>query len=306
VWEAAFGLLCLFGCGGRSPLGASSGAVRDAQVDDAGVREAGPARCVGVFRAPVLVAGLNTPFDDLCARLSPDERTVYFTSDRGDPRPRPAGWNLWVATRASAGDAFANAHELASLESDAEDACPTVTANGLDLYFQTRRGRGSLEIWSATRADPASDFGVPEKVTTLTPDGWTTWNPYVVPDGSAIWLTAQSAGQTYLHRAVAFVNGFTMPAPALELSSDAQTPVVTLDELTIFFSRPAAARSFDIRTATRPTRGASFEPDALSELSTPDYEFPSWISPDGCRLYFTAEWTRGAGRDDVWMAERGD
>jgi hypothetical protein len=39
--------------------------------------------------------------------------------------------------------------------------------------------------------------------------------------------------------------------------------------------------------SARTSRDLPFRaPVFLSELDTPEEEFPQWISPDGCRLYF--------------------
>lgn len=300
----------IVGCGARTALpidpgDASIGAPRDGgSTTPAPV----PSACPRAFGRPQLVANVNTSFDDLCARLSPDEKTMWFTSDRGDSRPRPDGWELYVTTRAKTSDPFSVPTKLATLESNLEDGCPTVTGDGLRIFFQTRRTNGKLEIWSSTRSSTSVDFPAPSRVDALVPSGWETWNPYVLPDGSAIYHSGASSSGTHMHRAAAMGTSFGAPQPLLSLAmSQEQAPVVTQDERWIFYAQAGTmgGRDFDIYVSTRASTSVPFPTSTVvQELSTPGYEFATWISPDGCRMYFTSERAGGPGRDDIWMAER--
>jgi hypothetical protein len=74
-------------------------------------------------------------------------------------------------------------------------------------------------------------------------------------------------------------------------------PVLTPDELHVFF-----ARDDRIVMAHRVARGANFEPavDAIGP-SLEGISLPTWISPDGCRLYFEV-WTDDA--PELHLAQR--
>lgn len=72
--------------------------------------------------------------------------------------------------------------------------------------------------------------------------------------------------------------------------TEPSNPVVTPDELTLYFgsNRPGGAGNYDIYQATRPTVADGFgAPIALASLNTASLDAPSWISEDGCELYFT-------------------
>ena len=46
--------------------------------------------------------------------------------------------------------------------------------------------------------------------------------------------------------------------------------------------------------ATRASRVVSFDPPVnVQELNTADEEFPSWISPENCRIYFSRKGPTG-------------
>jgi hypothetical protein len=56
------------------------------------------------------------------------------------------------------------------------------------------------------------------------------------------------------------------------------------------------------RTVPARIRASFGTPTHVDELATSSQDFPSWISPDGCRMYF---WSGGAAGDlDIWQATR--
>ncbi|MGC4093580.1 MAG: hypothetical protein QM756_37915 [Polyangiaceae bacterium] len=115
--------------------------------------------------------------------------------------------------------------------------------------------------------------------------------PYMLPDGSAMYFHGVALDNSDLYRAERGPNGFT----AASLVDGANSavgeafPVVTADELTIYFlsDRPAGVGAYDIWVASRSSTSDPFSnATPLDALNTPETEMPSWVSPDGCRLYF--------------------
>jgi hypothetical protein len=111
-----------------------------------------------------------------------------------------------------------------------------------------------------------------------------------------------------LYRSV--LHGAEAEAPVLISSIgtqwSAQFPVISPDELTLYFGSssadPVARGSSDIWMATRASVDAPFgTPMNIAELNTTDFEYPQWISLDGCRLYFTRS---GSSGYLSYMAER--
>jgi hypothetical protein len=75
-------------------------------------------------------------------------------------------------------------------------------------------------------------------------------------------------------------------------------PLVTADELTIIFGSdrdsPNSRGGLDIWMATRPSPSAPFGAEhVVGELATAAHDIPTWISPDGCHLYFDRYDARG-------------
>ncbi len=83
-------------------------------------------------------------------------------------------------------------------------------------------------------------------------------------------------------------------------------PVVTNDELTMFFCLNEL--TVHIWQATRSVTTAPFSNTHLVvELSSPFDEVASWVSPDGCRLYFSGAYPAddaGNVQSDIFVASR--
>jgi hypothetical protein len=257
-----------------------------------------------VFDPPVLVDGVNVAVDNSsdAAQLSPDELTIYFGSNRpGDM----AGWNLWTATRPALGLPFTGVTPLSQVNSSADEDGPSVTADGLNLYYCKGAGvnTGPYNIYRSTRASTAVAFGPAALVPNVNISGTVNGMVYVVPDGSALYQvsTVDAAGQEIYRAQAAAGGGFDPPVHLSELgsSADESDPVVTADELTIYFgsTRGNGAGGIDIWTASRTSTAQPFgTPRNVSELNTSANDAPSWISPDGCRLYI---W-----RNAIYVASR--
>jgi len=95
---------------------------------------------------------VNSALDDTGPRISQDGRELYFASNRGGGH---GDMDLYVSTRASQSDAWGPPINLgAAVNSPAHDAILTVSADGLELYFQSARlgGYGNMDLWVTTRA----------------------------------------------------------------------------------------------------------------------------------------------------------
>ena len=87
--------------------------------------------------------------------------------------------------------------------------------------------------------------------------------------------------------------------------SSEDIPVVTADELHIYFAR-SNGTDFDVFEASRSSLADGFGAAAgVPGISTTGYdELPSWISPDGCDLYYSS--AAGVTGSDLFMIARGN
>jgi hypothetical protein len=239
------------------------------------------------FAPPVLVAGLSQDgTNDGDGRLTPDELTIVFWSDR-----TPNG--IYIATRTSRTSPFGTPQAVAAVNSSTGGAFPSITADGLTIFLESDKS-GAYQIYSASRTTLGAQFSAPSAVTIptfMSSDG----KNYVLPDESAIYFVSYrsgpGAGDIYRSQISAGLQfGTPVLVPNVNGTSSDYDPVVTPDELTLYFSSdrpdPAAKGTFDIWMAKRASLGAAFDPPVnVQEVNSSAIEEPSWISPDNCRLY---------------------
>ena len=88
------------------------------------------------FSAPSDVAGTNvTGADSADPALSPDERVIVFSSNRGGGRGR---LDLWYAVRPDTQHEFSPPVSIPTVNTEEDDADPMLSADGCELYFAAR------------------------------------------------------------------------------------------------------------------------------------------------------------------------
>jgi WD40-like Beta Propeller Repeat len=309
----AAGTLGAAGTGGRGGTTGAAGSSGTTGTGGAGTGGSGGASAAcdvtRPFGTPVFVTSLNGPTgtDDGTARLSADELTVYFYSDR-------AGYQIFTATRTSRTDAFSTPQAIAGTGITSGGGgvfkFPTLTANALTIFFESDPG-GTFTVMGATRTTVASQFTVSAPVANInaSPDAS---EPFVLPDGSAIYFMStrnNAAGTANIYRAARDASGqFTTPIQVSTFftpPSSAMAPVVTPDDLVLYFAsdRTPSSGNLDIWMTKRASPGASFDPPVnVQELNTAGNEMPNWISPDRCRIYLHR--SSSGTNDKIYVAER--
>jgi hypothetical protein len=119
------------------------------------------------FAAPQLLPDVNSDADDTDPFFLPGEQVLFFSSSRNGSR------DLYTATRTGSG--FTTPTALANVNSEHAEERPVLTADGLTLYFQSRRlsplNDTDGDIWVATRPSLTADFGAPQNLTALNTTG---------------------------------------------------------------------------------------------------------------------------------------
>ncbi|MHC4657251.1 MAG: TolB family protein, partial [Planctomycetota bacterium] len=180
----------------------------------------------------------------------------------------------------------------------AEEMMPFLSFDGLTLYFAKVRTQTFYygRIFEATRPEPFGPFtSVSEVSGTLNSSSGHVLSPWVSPDNLRMYYyTEVSAGWELKVTERASENDpwpiGTNISELNALGNHHQTPRLTADELTIFFSShnmPGGQGSYDIWTATRPDRNSPFgEVRNLAEINTASFDHAPFVSPDGLTLYF--------------------
>lgn len=275
---------------------------------DAAKLDAGRCDPKKTFGTPTLVPNVNTIDTENSARLSHDGLTLYMDSTHAMVGIIPA--EILVATRPNESVDFpAPTKLLGPVNGSRTEAFPSVTLDQKTLYFTSDNGGGPLRVYVAKRDAGSDPFDTPEEV----PGGGSDIDtePWIAPSGVLYFSTTRQTGPKFeLWRSIPTAMP-VVPTAVAELNKagfTSATPTLTDDELTIYFSsdRDNATGDLDIWTASRETRGEAFgNIKKVTELSTPALEFPSYIDPEGCVLYFVAfRGTSGVGGRDVWKATK--
>lgn len=258
------------------------------------------------FGEPEPVLGINSAVDETSATFSADERTVFLArSPIGDAAKR----EIYVARRPTREDPFDTPTSMAEVNSNAEDDNASVTADGLLLVMHSARGGVGNELYSSKRADAGEPFPNPSLLPNVDGVG-SNIDPFVMPDAKKLYFARDTVSLAKYDLFVALGDGNglfvgPMQLEGLDDDSNEMQPVVRADDLELFYASDRGSSSFDVRHATRSATSTAFGPSSpVAELNTAGYDAPTWISPDGCRLYLSSDRTNTVGGRDIWVATR--
>ena len=291
--------LLAYGCGA-----CGAGAETTLGADASHPLDATPvARCspTGAFGAPVALTALDSTAEDLGARFSPDEDSLVMCRTSGNQ------WDIYSASRAGSGGTFSAPQIVAPANTIYNDLWPSLSPDGLSLVFTSNRlNQGVYSPWLSRRASLTAAWSPPVQIQGSMPGD----DHPLFANAHALYLTrTPTMGTADIYRAdidasgaisniTALIGGVN--SPALEVVA-----TVTSDELRIYFGRYNGA-DWDIYTASRSSIGDGFgAATAVAGLAQPGItELPSWVSPDGCDLYYSSNAPGGMGTD-MYLVTRG-
>jgi hypothetical protein len=253
------------------------------------------------------VAGLDDLQFYATPRLAPDELTIYFTTL--SPIDGSLQADLVSAVRATRDAPFDRPALLTAFNTTASDNDPTVGADLEGLWFSSTR-TGNAELYVARRATPTAPFGAPALVPGLSSPAQ-EMHPYYRNAGPELWFTSDrdDAGVD-IYVAPLQAGSFGPATVVKELSSTAGEAHIYVSEdgrhALLASTRDGGAGGWDLWVATRGAPSERFaQPTPLAEVNTTSDEYGGWISPDGCRVYFSSNRdTEAAPRHRIWSAER--
>jgi Tol biopolymer transport system component len=295
------------GCGGVNRGGPADAAADASPSPDSAPPDAAPVpRCdpTKPFGAPTLVAGINSTVRDQGAELI-DDLTIIFGSDRDS-----ATGGLYVATRSSPASPFGTPAALTAINATPGATGPTLTSDGLTMYYALTTAQDTGDIYVTHRASKADAFGPGTQVMGLN-SNVQDLDPFVTADGSALYFdSARGGGLLDLYVAVRQADGSFGTSQVLANLNTSATdghPVLSHDGLTIYWSSNrtdvGTQGGTDIWMATRPTAAGPFVvPMLVPQLNSPKNESLSWISPDGCMVLLQSDRDGGVGLQDIYQA----
>jgi Tol biopolymer transport system component len=138
----------------------------------------------GLWATPVqtLLTNGQGPF------LSADDLTLYFTEFV------TGQYDMAYVKRADRASMFvqANSVPLTSLNTSGEDGWPHLSDDELTIYFSSDAA-GSIDLWTATRANKADAFG-PAVLVQVVNSPNTEYDAEISADGTTLWFASDRAG----------------------------------------------------------------------------------------------------------------
>jgi hypothetical protein len=168
-----------------------------------------------------------------------------------------------------------------------------------NVLFYEHGTSGARAIARATRAQAGQQFsGAVLDVLGLAAGGVQSREPYALGNGSVVYFTREPSGATSRDLYRASANGMTWDlaqVPGVSSNANEGHPVVSNDELVLYFSHAVLDGPADIYMAIRDDVGAAFsnglpvvELSGATDAGAPSDERPTWLSPDRCTLLFVS------------------
>ena len=198
------------------------------------------------------------------------------------------------------------------------DGAPSVTADGLSLFFNSQRsgGYGHYDVWVSTRQTTGDPWGEPvnlgSTINTSSLDG----NPSISPDGLTLHFTSNRPGgyggwDIYVTTRATVSDPWGAPVnlgPPFSSSASDHGVSAPADGLSLYFGsdRPDGFGNGDIYMSTRATVDDPWgEPVNLGPVvNSPSEDGAAMVSADGLSLYFHSNRPDGYGGFDIWVTTR--
>jgi WD40-like Beta Propeller Repeat len=262
-----------------------------------------------VFGEPInLGAQINSPGTDASPLVTPDGLQLYYGSDREGGL---GGLDLWMSTRATTDDEWAEPVNLGEPFNTPDwDAGPSLSADGLDLYFARMVYEGEYpgDLWVAKRASTDEPWGEPTNLGPTVNCMLFCFGPCISPDSLTLFFYSDGSGTadvwmtTRPTPADSWAAPVNLGAPVNNESWD-YWPHLTADGLVMLFCSDRDGTE-DIWMARRPSVSAAWGAPMKLEppVSTEAWDTCPCVSTDRRTLYFVSDREGGHGSYDLWQA----
>ena len=120
--------------------------------------------------------------------ISKDHLTLYYSHDLQAP---PVARNLWYSKRDTVSSPWNAPQPIAELNTDYRDEMPSISDDGLILFFNSNRpgGFGSFDIWYSTRSSVDDAWSEPVNAGSAINTAEGEWQPEISVVDSTIYFT---------------------------------------------------------------------------------------------------------------------
>ena len=209
------------------------------------------------------------------------------------------------------------------INSSSDDFSPSISADGLSLYFSSRRpgGFGGVDLWVSTRPSTNAPWGTPVNVGLPVNSPYDEWSPSISSDGLTLFFSEPwDSRYGSLHpnglnpRANIWMT--TRPSSAAAWSAPVNLgpsintegvfdPSISADGLSLYFGSfwpGSPTGKCNIMVATRASTAALFGTPVFLQILPSTYATWPSISSDGRTLFYTL--LGGPGGIGIWVTTR--
>jgi Tol biopolymer transport system component len=200
---------------------------------------------------------VNTSDREAGPDLSADDLSLFFQSDRPGGS---GGTDLYVTTRSTKNDAWGTPVNLGpTVNSSENDPSPSISDDGLELFFHSRRsgGFGNADLYVTTRPTIDDDWSEPINLGSIVNTSNHEYGPKISPDRLTLFFFSYNRpggyGSTdiWTTRRVTINDDWGEPinlGPIINSSSADNSPELSADGTTLYFrsNRPGGFGDFDL------------------------------------------------------------
>jgi hypothetical protein len=242
------------------------------------------------FAPPQLVAALSDPTaDDEDPTFTGDLRELYFSSDRNGTS------DIWVSRRASAAEPWGAPSLVPELSSPGIDRSPSVSLDGLAIWFTTDRDTTRGRIWHSSRASTLVPWAAPLPVTELASSSFDTAPSVDATETIMFFSSFRSPFPSYdiyssTRASVTAPWSAPVRVPGLDTSVDEADPFVAQGGLVVFFTLTRTPMGQgDLYWSARRSTDAPFPtPVPVAGVNSPFPDQDPALSPDLLYLMFAS------------------
>ncbi|HMA97674.1 MAG TPA: hypothetical protein VKP30_33545 [Polyangiaceae bacterium] len=254
----------------------------------------GTACTSGRFQSPQPINELLPDgYDYFGPSLSADGLSLYFAASRSEEEED----DLYVSTRTTRTAEFPTAIALEPINTARSDGSPSISRDGLTLYFYSMRagGSGGRDLYAATRKSLDAPFRRVQSLDQLNGPA-DDYLPSISGDGLTLIYSSTRSGGSDLFVATRpdASSDFSRPSALEGLNTEHREDraAFSSDGQTIYFisDRPNGVGDKDIWVATRNSRRGGFStPKVLELVNSETRDIDVSLSADDRELYFVSK-----------------
>lgn len=201
-----------------------------------------------------------------------------------------------------------------TVNSGFDDQTPTLSPDGLALYFASNRpgGSGGIDLWAARRASANDPWGVPVNLGPTVNSSANEVTPFITEDGHRLYFATNRPGgagdydivvswRTDTHDDFAWEAPVNVGAP---VNTPGQEAGVTIHGTEFYYAGQSTNGSGLDIYVSRMDGSAFTAPEVVQELSSAADDRRPSIRGDGREMVFSSNRLGTIGLNDIWSATR--